>query len=279
MRRERTYANNAEYILQHLAAHWLRLPSDSRIKRQCNLMMQGEVITPTSPSFEMAREGVRDLQVLGFILEQEEGHDDPEFRRLAQIMLKDAVLPQDNKGNTKGRDAQFELFVTAVCRAARMDPVVREEPDVTCRTGGMTFAIAVKRAKTPNALLERLKEAANQLGRSKWRGVIAVETVLAFNPENGRVCVPIPDGKFGESYRKAVTTKVEEMHQAIRNAVGNGALGVVIHDSLVRLDPDGHWSLAGMSMSIKTRDHPGWHQEFNVFWEAYRQGLPNWQPV
>src|SRR5205085_1600737 len=89
------------------------------------------------PDFFMALEAERDMQHLGFVFNQVNANcNKPRFLKLVKDLLKDSVLPQNNTGNTPGRDAQLELYLAAICQNAGLFPVEYEEPDVTCVAEG-----------------------------------------------------------------------------------------------------------------------------------------------
>ena len=85
------------------------------------------------PHFPTVLEAERDMQQLAFILDVFACHrDDPEFRRLVRHAICDSVLPQHNRKESPGRDAQCHLIVAAYCQNAGLTPVNFEEPDITC---------------------------------------------------------------------------------------------------------------------------------------------------
>ena len=176
-----------------------------------------------------------------------------------------------------GRDAQFELFIAAVCNNAGLTDILCEEPDVTCTLGGTKYGIAAKRIKSLTTIEKRVKEGANQIERARLPGVIALDTCVVLNRENERIITQMPDGSFGSCYKKALTLFLDDYHDRIHEWVrGKGVRGLVIHDHQVRMDADGRWSLASMTMAFHT---PGWDQtydrEFEVFIGTYLKGLPN----
>ena len=122
-------------------------------------------LAPYDPHFEAALEGERDLQVLAFVFDcaAKMPNRRHEFCRLIRNALKDSLLPNEDRGQSKGRDAQFELFVAAVCQNAGLHPVKPEEPDVTCHIEGIKFGIAAKRIKNISNLEQHVRKAAVQI--------------------------------------------------------------------------------------------------------------------
>ncbi|RJP40638.1 MAG: hypothetical protein C4547_02185 [Phycisphaerales bacterium] len=220
---------------------------------------------------------MRDMQILEFVFDQlpfESGND--AFTRKLKTLIKDSVMPESDRKNSKGRDVQFELYVAAVCYASDLTPVDFEEPDVTCRVNGMKFGIAAKRVKNAEKLEDRVADGANQIQRSRLPGVIALDTCLAFNPDNARIPVQIADAEFGRLYSRAISAHFSPFYAKLQDRVrGKGVCGIVIHDHQLRLH-DNTWSLAGMRMWIHT---PSYNQrrerEAKEFAYAYGRGLPN----
>ncbi len=278
MRAKRTRIENASFVIDSIKALGLQPHRDSRLMQMYRVLVENPKIRAGERNFEIALESERDLQVLAFIFDCAESQpNDTEFRRLIKIALKDSVLPQENTNGSKGRDAQFELFVAAICQSARLSPINREEPDVTCVIHGRKYCIAAKRVKSVARLENRLKEAANQIYRTSWPGIIALETSMALNRENERIIVPISNEEFGRLYKQAFDHFVDDFHDRIQNWVyGKWVRGIVLHDQQVRFESDGDWSLAGMSYWISTLGKcQDCEREFLQFKYAYIKGLPN----
>lgn len=277
--RGRTRAENAEFVIEHIKALGLSLNSQSRLMKMHNTLTNPTgLISPDDPGFETALEAERDLQVLGFVFEQAEAHPtDVEFQRLVKKALKDSLLPHEDRSQSKGRDAQFELFVAAICQKAGMHPVSREEPDVICHVGGIKFGIAAKRIKNVTRLEKHVRKAADQIKIAKLPGIIALDTCVALNPHNKRVTTPIPDEQFGPLYSEAIKRFIDNHHDNFQNWVcGKGARGIVIHDQQVRLRPNGEWSLEGMTMFVNFASKNNRRKlDFAMFTKQYKTGLPN----
>src|SRR5262245_51039241 len=145
MRRSR--AENATYVVDQVRSLGLVPHPTSRLMQMHRALNRGHVHCD-DPDFPAALEAERDLQHLGFAFDQMHAHrDKPKFRALVKRLLKDSVLPQDNRENSPGRDAQFELYLAAICQKAGLLPVDCAEPDVTCTVEGAKFGIAAKRLK------------------------------------------------------------------------------------------------------------------------------------
>jgi len=269
----------AEFVIASIKGLGLQPPSESRLMQMYRVITSAcGIIAPDALEFETALEAERDFQVLGFVLDVEAAHAaDPRFREMLRVVVKDSVLPNQDRGQSKGRDTQFELFVAAVCKNAHMLPVAREEPDVTCHVDGIKFGIAAKRLKSLSKLEQRIREAANQIEGSRIPGFIALETNVALNRDNERITKPIPGEQFGQLYKLAMDRFVTDHHARIQEWVRRkGVRGIQIHDQQVRQKPDGQWSLDGMTERVNTaRENSRRNREYALFDRRYWTGLPN----
>ncbi len=106
----RSRADNATYVIDQVCALGLSAQPTSRLMQMRQVLNRGHVAFD-DPEFLVALETERDMQHLGFVFDQMHIHEDTvEFRPLVKRLLKDSVLPQDNRVNSPGRDAQFELY-------------------------------------------------------------------------------------------------------------------------------------------------------------------------
>lgn len=120
-------------------------------------------IQPDHAEFETAIESLRDIRLLEFVFDNLHGDTcDDAFPQLVKRTIKDSVLPQLDLEQSPGRDAQFELYLAALCHASGLRPAVLEEPDVTCVVEGVKFGIAAKRLKSIKEIGNRIKEAADR---------------------------------------------------------------------------------------------------------------------
>ncbi len=177
----RTRSENAEFVIESIKALGFTLNSRSRLMRMHRVLTEADgIIPPDDPEYETALEAERDFQVLGFVFEQAAAHPtDAEFQRLVRNTIKDSLLPHKDRGQSKGRDAQFELFVAAICQNAGLLPVARDEPDVTCHIDGVKFGIAAKRIKSLSNLEKHVRKAAEQIEKARFPGIIALDTALS----------------------------------------------------------------------------------------------------
>ena len=218
----RTRAQNSEYVVDSLKSIGLQPHPESRLTRMHRVLSQHlGAIAPDHADFEIALEAERDMQVLGFVFDNALGQPaDSEFVRLAKNAIKDSLLPQDDRSLSKGRDAQFELFIAAVCQAAGMRPVVREEPDVTCLVNSTKFGIAAKRIKNIANLEARINKGAQQIQDSRLPGFIALDTSIALNRDNQRISTPIHEQQFQVLHWSALRRFMANKFDFCRMATG-----------------------------------------------------------
>ncbi|GAG16023.1 unnamed protein product, partial [marine sediment metagenome] len=195
---QRTRAENASFVVSAVRALGIEPHPQSRLM-QMHRALTGTttIIEPDHPDFQTALEAQRDMQLLSFVFDQsQEQGAHGAFRDLVKQTLKDSVLPQDDRGQSTGRDTQFQLYVAAICQSAGLVPVGYEEPDVTCVVDGIKFCIAAKRLKNVSNLRKHVKKAAQQIETARLPGMIALDTCVALNRSNMRFIAPISDDQF-----------------------------------------------------------------------------------
>lgn len=250
----RTRREQSAFVIASIEATGVRVPRTSRLNRMHRLLMvEGEdIIRTDDPEFETALEAERDMQLLAFVFDQLGATEQNDtYRQLVRKLVDDSVLPQLDRTQSVGRNAAFELFVGAICSGARLRPVFWEEPDVTCVLDGMSIGLAAKRIKSVKSLEARVRKAVDQIKRSGLPGVIVLDTCLAFNPENLRVVVPLPDSMFMSRYWMGLKTIWSQYHSKIQRLTSEAnVLGVLVHDYQVRFQANRQWGLAGMTMRV-----------------------------
>jgi hypothetical protein len=239
------------------------------------------IIERHDPKYEIAVEAERDMQLLAFAFDQfVPAERTLAFKEVLKRIVSDSPLPQQDRGNSPGRDAAFELYVGAVCRSGRFLPVNFEEPDVTCVWQGIKYAFPAKRIKSEKRIIERVTEATKQIKRSGLPGVIALDTCLAFNPDNLRIR-QIPDTVFWSEYFQNLKVTWSQYHAKIQNIIARAdVLGIVVHDYIIREQPDNQISLAGMTMRVPAAVRTSEEQRrFETLSTLYTYSLPNQDDV
>ncbi len=231
-------------------------------------------------------EFMRDARQLEFIfdfLDDTAAMDD--IRGRVRILLKDSVLPQDDKEQSKGRDRQTEFFVYAVCSKAGLEPIFHEQPDIRIELKNGTFGLAVKRVKSRSKLVENVRRAASQVQSSGLPGFIVLDTSIAFNPDNDLIRRALPDDIFHQRHLEALRMMIhgddgddgdeEVLRETSRP---KGVRGIIFHDHQIRWDPPDGWQLASLTMMFDTTrpncPNQRRQRELAEFWKRYKRGLP-----
>lgn len=236
-------------------------------------------IPATDPDFEIALEARRDMTVLAFILEQAHAKQtvDGFLGKLSRV-CDDSVLPQDDPKDSPGRNTQFELFVAAICQAARLFPVEYSEPDVLCALDGMRVGIAAKRIKSDKQIKKRILKASKQIQQSGQPGFIALDTSIALNPDNRRIGTVIPEEEFGKQYGDAMNASIASYEHILKNLDDRDfVIGCIVHDQQILPDSDGNWMLTGMTTAVPIAASTEGTTLFFRFWSRYSNGLPDVQ--
>jgi hypothetical protein len=145
-----------------------------------------------TPKFWIALESDRDMVQIGFALKElESDAKNAAFVSICKRLISDSVLPQQDRKESVGRNAQFELYLLAVCHKAKLLPVGYDEPDVTCIVDGKPFCIAAKRVKSERQASKRIKEAAQQIVDRNRTGIVALDMTIGFNRGNHPVVSPL----------------------------------------------------------------------------------------
>lgn len=260
-----------------MEAAGVRVPPSSRIYRLHELYHSGiPDIGPQHSAYELAVEGERDLQLLGYAFDQCERVElSDSYRRVLRTIVQDSSLPQADRFESPGRDAAFELLVGAVCKAAQLNPVEWGQPDVTCTWNGAKYAFEAKRLKSVKTLEARVKKATKQIRHSGLPGVIVVDMVLALNPDNHRIR-DVSDTVFWSLYEKNVRAVWSEHEAKVQQIIARAnVLGIVVHDYHIRRRGS-DWQLAGATIRIPSVARASEERrDFETLSALYVYGLPN----
>lgn len=202
----------------------------SRFGEQINEMMKPGKVSSGSKGYEETFLGLRDVGILYTILKNIP--DEDSVNNKLKVCMKDPLRPTENKKNTNGRDAQFELFLYAVALQGELQPELGE-PDIICKIDSCVFGIAAKRVTSEKKLVERMDDAADQICKSGCPGIVAMDLSLLWNPEDMSL-----DGTEKETYETIETlqTKIgdklksilEEKPKIACTSYGKGVLGYLV---------------------------------------------------
>jgi hypothetical protein len=211
----RTRTENATWVIERLRDLDFDPNASSRLMKMQRVLSRG-LVPFEDPDFFTALEAEHDMQQLAFILDRLIAHrDDAGFRALVTHVLSDSALPQDDREESPGRDAQFHLYLAAICQNAGLAPVTFDEPDVTCVVEGTTFAIAAKRMKDMSRLEKRVRKAAKQIMKVNLPGIIAVELSIAMNRDNTPLISPLVNSMFDMFIQARGNYIFDNHHQSI----------------------------------------------------------------
>ena len=278
----RKFYEAANFVIESIRTLGFDPHPQSRIMRMHQALCKqngtpSAVVQPGDPNFEIACESMRDIQQLEFIFDQLLDQGAPnDIGQHVRRMLGDSVFPQDDRIKSRGRDAQCELLVAAICTKAELGTVTGVEPDIQCTINGQLLGLAVKRIKSDDRLEQNIRKGAHQVQQSKLPGIIVADISLAFNPENRRIEVPITDERFMKLHIEAVRRIVDLYHDRLQHWIrAKGVLGLILHDHQVRLHPTRGWEMDSLTTSVRAL---GLEQDqdanFASFVQSYERGLP-----
>jgi hypothetical protein len=267
----------ASFLIESIESAGVHVPTTSRLRRMYDALHSGKnTIAPDDSEYETALEAERDLQLLGFVFDQCPAKETSNaFRERLNKLINDSPLPQMDHEKSHGRDAAFELYVGAVCRAAQLHPVEWGEPDVTCVLNGVKYAFEAKRLKNLKNMNDRVRKAVEQIDRSRLPGVIVLDLSLALNPANHRLR-QMPDSIFWPDYKRNFDVTWSRYQPKVQQLLARAnVLGVVAHDYHLRRQPEG-WQLTGITIRVpaenRTREE---RRQFDAISVAYTYALPN----
>ena len=228
----------------------------------------------------MALESIRDLPMMAFILDvaKENGDASEQFKEDLGKTRLGMSLPQMERGNSAGRDFQYQLYVTAICKAAKFLSVEQAEPDIRCHYAGENLGIAVKRLKSIRRLEDRIREGAKQLKDQEIHGFIAIDVTMALNEKNEFVDLPMPEAAFKNLYGTYINYIITKFGATIRQKVsGKGVLGVIFQDSIFTHEQGKGWSVSGMTVPFPTYADVVGKVLFDSFTKAFMEALPQFE--
>ena len=261
IRRGRPLREKMDFVIRELTRAVGALPPENRFSRMRNVFYDEKgkprELRLGDPDFAVAIEAIRDMFILEAILDDLPAGTDVQRRRKIKQMIKDSVLPEDDPRRSVGRDAQAELLVAAIANCGGMNPVLLEEPDVSCQLGAIRVSVAVKRIKSKHNIETNIRKAANQVKASGRIGFIVVDVSRAMNPKNRSFALWERE-RFDQLHKQAIQQFVNGIQANIPKWVGGkGVRGIIIMDHKLRDDPQDKWGLSSMSIAVSTVSRPG----------------------
>ena len=269
----------SEYIMDVIRGFDFDPSESSRLARMRDLFRKTSFVPETSGQrFELAAQALRDVLRIAFAFEQLcDVLPDADLRRKIHRLVKDSPLPQDDKQNTPGRDAQSELFVAAVCQASGLNPRF-DEPDVVVTCEDREYGLAVKRLKSLDRLGEHFKKAVKQIVGAGLPGFVVLDMVLAANPENAALCFAINDARFRQLESNRFRPLIREhLADFMKWKAGHPVRGVIILDHVAGpVDEERHWGLKSWTHFEYLEPHnQRKRREASQFFGKFKSGLPN----
>lgn len=266
---------NATYVIEQLRSLGFDPNPSSRLMQMYRVWERGPHAFGTA-DFWIALESDRDMVQLGFIFEQLGVHaTNPKFLRVVERVLDDSALPQHDRTESKGRNAQFELYLAAVCQKAELVPVDYDEPDVTCTVAGAPFSIAAKRIKNVQKAADRIRKAASQVIESKRPGIIALDISIGFNRNNEPVVSPLHNQML-DTLDEAQGNQFFDKHEALINKCsrGRGILGLALIAFRARIK-DGQWCQNRFAMWMELASNEHENCIYREFYDRFSVTIPN----
>lgn len=266
---------NAAYVIDQLRALGFDPNPSSRLIRMRKVWERGPHSFGT-PDFWIALESDRDMVQLGFIFEQLGVHaKHAKFLSVVERVLDDSPLAQDDRKQSRGRDAQFELYLAAICQKARMAPVGYDEPDVTCVVNGIPFCMAAKRIKNVQQAADRIKKAAGQVIKSQRLGVIALDMSIGFNRTNAPVVSPLHNQMLDMINETQANQFIDQHEKLIaKYCLGKGILGIVVFDFRNRVIKE-QWGQHRFAMWTPIDGNDDENRVYQEFYELFCSVMPN----
>lgn len=150
-----------------------------------------------------------------------------------RVMLSDRALPVRAE-HTPGRDAQFELFVGAICKRAGLQP--RQEtsgPDwlLTLPTG--QASVEAKRVK--GGFDSSIRKAKREIRRAGAAGIIVLDISDAVGPDQHRFEHYVTDAQIEAAGDRQMERFINEQLPPIEKELRGSSVGaIVVHDYALR---------------------------------------------
>lgn len=177
--------------LDRLETLGLRIAPNSRLNSYRH-RLSSAVVDPLAPLPEaLVHELAFDLREIDEIIEITDNLPHPvddACMRLLRSLQRGADDP-DTDSSTNARDDQYELYLGAVLRRARM-PTRHGAPDLTTEYQGREYHVEAKRPSKPERLDDRLRSAVHQLRRLPEDGIIALSVDQIVRPPRTLLSAP-----------------------------------------------------------------------------------------
>jgi hypothetical protein len=272
-----TLADAARNVSETFKSLDVRLHPQSRLCQMVDVLKDGSKINQDQDDrnrFSTAREGIRDILILDFVIERLSTTIDPAaLRKKLRLSVKDHVQPQDDRTESPGRDVQTELYVAAVASKGKLNPKF-EEPDLLCELAEQPLGVAVKRVKNKKRFEEHFRKAVSQIAKSGVRGIVIMDMSLAFNPPNEPLRTAASIEQMQLSHKKEMKLFVDPSHGKMKTWIhGREVRGPIIIDNILWDQPEYGWSLNTLHYDVPFDIHnQRRRREFEQFRKAFKRG-------
>jgi hypothetical protein len=234
-------------------------------------------IRTASQEFPVALEASREFALLEYTLDHW-AFDRKDGRALVMLKhsIQDPMLQWDRTRPARGKSLQLELFVASMCHRAGFDPVKLGDPDVQCVVRDKPFGVAVKRALSPNDVMELVRDATEQVLATGDRGIVFLDISCAFHQRFGFVTRPLTDAETSELHAAWVRKCIEPWYGQLKRTVrGNQTLGVYFWSSFLRFAPGSGWQPETLLMDVDTSQENRSHRRlFAAFRSTLAEAYP-----
>jgi len=248
------------------------------VRSQC-----GRIAQPSDANWAQLIQAHKDLQEWAFIIDVFGSKLlDVPFIDVLRRSVDDHALPQDSGADTPGRNAQFELLVSAIAYRAGLAPEHRGPgtSDWVVKLPNVSYAIETKRLKTLDSLERHFKKACTQIARTGVRGIVIVDLSRATNPAFKPFDYHVSEGVLREAQSKRCNAFRENYFERMLAWRGDRSVdGFVFHDHMINrpAEEGSGWILQGFwewtALCEDALDAGSVPQQFQVL---FASALPNW---
>ena len=193
---------------------------------------------PGEPEHAKLVQAMKDLQEFWFIVHSiGDRLLEPAYLAVLGRAVSDAVLPDPDRNDSPGRDAQFELLLAAFGEQASLvvEPGTGRGPDLIISSPARKCAVEVKRIKNFDRMPSRVSAAADQIKASGLGGIIAIDISMALGPEEHQVAPGTTDEQIQEAQtRRGRDFKLRHLPVLAERVRGRSVGLIVVHDYVLR---------------------------------------------
>lgn len=229
----------AAQVLEWLEGLPVKPNKTNRIHALCKKILSaggGITVEPNDPRHPYLIQALKDLSELWFAI-QVFGTSEIYYRYANKVsaILSDAALPV-RAGQTSGRDAQFELFVGALCKRAGLQPQQQSSgPDWLLTLPSGRVAVEAKRVKLEGGFVSSVRGAKKQIRQGGVAGIVVLDISDAVGPDLHRFEYYVADAQIEAAGDRQMEWFIKEKLPPIERVLEGSSVGViVVHDYALR---------------------------------------------